>query len=165
MNRSVPPIALVALGFMCAANAWGINILVGELNSTERAQGSPHLTAASIPAENPLAIRQPPISAYADLTARPIFFKSRKPYAPPARIAPAVAAPVPPPPPVPQLTVTGVFLGEGTKRAFIVTQGGPGAWLTTGDTVAGWQLEQIDAKGIAVRHNDRVLQFSLYPPN
>jgi hypothetical protein len=67
-----------------------------------------------------------PVTDYGETLARPVFFKSRAPYAapPPPPPPPKPPATAPPAPVDPGLVLGGVVVLEGAKKAYIFNKAG-----------------------------------------
>jgi hypothetical protein len=180
---SIPPLRrfalspLTAVGMGCLA---GLNLLgMYWLASTMDPTLSPSMETASGTAHTALrkdksAPGTKPLSAYQTTLNRPLFFKARKPYTPPPSPSPppppvTVAAPAPPPAPPspipdPELTLAGVTITAGVRKAYLAQRGNAteGSWVAEGETVLGWQVSAIHEQSIALRHGSRTVELSLY---
>jgi hypothetical protein len=109
-----------------------------------------------------------PSAAYQATLSHPVFFKTRRPYAPPPPPPPPVVAVLPPPPPAPppdpQLTLAGVTIAAGVKKAYLVPKANPagGSWVMEGDEIGGWRVGTITDAAIALENAGRTLQLLLY---
>lgn len=60
------------------------------------------------------------------------------------------------------LKLRAVFLGPGTKKALVETAAGEEpVWVTTGQELAGWQVEEIDTESVVLmgRNGRRTLKL------
>ena len=120
---------------------------------------APEVTAAAparVAAEAPAGPDE--ISATAErqfdeISDRPLFFPSRRPFVPPATTE-SQAAPAEEPASV---ELIGVLLTERERAALVQPKGQPGAhWVHEQQTVAGWLVEEIAADRVRVRDGDHV---------
>lgn len=170
MNRA-SPISLIGLALLGALNLAAAITLYSAAISQDRLGSFP--AASSLAPETEIrgatAINPPPIEAYEQVIARPVFFKSRLPWIPP----PAAAAPVPARPGANTERETGPELGDPTLRAvvlattvhkaLIATEQQPeGNWLKQGETVGGWELISIDSISATLRRGDKKKRLKLY---
>jgi hypothetical protein len=101
----------------------------------------------------PREFQPPPRREFNEISARPLFFPSRRPFVPPDAPA-ATQAAVPPPIGV---ELIGVLLTEQERAALVQPQGEAEAhWLHEGQTVAGWSVEEIAADHVTLRDGDRL---------
>jgi len=110
------------------------------------------------------AVSQKPADAYAQILAKPVFFKSREPF-----------VPAPPPRPVTKtapptsvidsnLVLGGVMIESNVRKAYLFSRGNAGgAWLSEGEEFLGWQIRSIDGTSAKLEQNDRNLYLQLYP--
>ena len=112
--------------------------------------------AASAAAEAPAgpAKFQPPAERQFDeISDRPLFFPSRRPFvaAAPASTAAAIEDPAA------KIELIGVFLTGPERAALVQPEGQPAAhWVREQQTVAGWLVEEIAADRVRVRDGDHV---------
>ncbi|CCD93737.1 exported hypothetical protein [Bradyrhizobium sp. ORS 375] len=113
---------------------------------------------------------RPPVDAYAEITAHPVFYRSREPF---------VAPPPPPPRPLPApvvaslvaadpgLMVGGVMIHGGVSKAYLQSKSGPGggSWVTKNESYQGWQVKMIDPSGVRIEQAGRTIELQLYPRN
>lgn len=112
-------------------------------------------TAAPEAAAAPTTYRPPPERQFDEISDRPLFFPSRRPFVPPAGATEAEATPAAEP--AIGLELIGVLLTEHQRAALVQPQGEPAAhWVHEQQTVAGWLIEQIDADRVQLRDGDRV---------
>ncbi|HSA81419.1 MAG TPA: hypothetical protein VLE23_11405 [Geminicoccaceae bacterium] len=121
---------------------------------------APQVTAAAPPsalpeaAPEPSEFRPPPPRQFNEISARPLFFPSRRPFAAPAAggTAPALVAE-----PAAALELIGVLLTDHERAALLQPAGQPGAqWVREQQTVAGWLVEEIAPDRVRLREGDRV---------
>jgi hypothetical protein len=115
-----------------------------------------------------------PPSAYQATLNRPVFFKTRQPYVPPPPPPPPAPTPPPPPPqivevappvpPDPELTLAGVIITAGVKRAYLVPKENPGwgSWIGEGEEIQGWRVNAISDSSVALQNAGRTVQLLLY---
>jgi hypothetical protein len=121
---------------------------------------APEVTAAAPPSAMPEAapepneFRPPPQRQFNEISARPLFFPSRRPFAPPAG-AEAEAAAVAEP--AVALELIGVLLTDQERAALLQPLGEASAlWAREQQTVAGWLVEEIAPDRVRLREGDRV---------
>jgi len=174
MIRGVAPLTMIALLILAGGSALVLTLTIAEFAQ----EGGPAPPAAewtpklSAPAEGPVS--HPPLSAYPQTAARPVFFKSRRPFVAPPPAAPprappppplaAVQPPAPPPPVVdPGLAVGGVMIGGEVKKAYVFRKGErAGSWLAEGEEIMGWKVQVIDSGGARLQKDGRSVGLSLY---
>jgi hypothetical protein len=169
MSPRMAPLAAAGLAALAGVNLWLLSIIVGDATG----EAAPPVAAPawdaklSGPGRDGAAAK--PITAYRQTLAQPVFFKTREPYvAPPRPAAPPVPAAVAkPPPPVvvdPGLTVAGVIIGAGVRKAYIHGKSDPhGSWVSEGESLTGWKVQTIDADGVKLQQQDRTIDLQLYP--
>lgn len=111
-------------------------------------------TAAAETAAGPTEFQPPPERQFDEISDRPLFFPSRRPFVPPAapdsQIAPAGESTV-------GIELIGVLLTERERAALIQPEGQQAAhWVHEQQTVAGWLVEAIAADRVRVRDGDHV---------
>jgi Type II secretion system protein C len=112
-------------------------------------------TAAPEAAAAPTTYRPPPERQFDEISDRPLFFPSRRPFVPPAGATEAEATPAAEP--AIGLELIGVLLTEHQRAALVQPQGEPAAhWVHEQQTVAGWLVEEIAPDRVRVREGDRV---------
>jgi hypothetical protein len=165
MKLGMPPLALMCLLALGSANAWLLNVILSELEPIAQPVLASGERTGAIGVPITVSLRQSPLSAYGQALAHPLFFKTRSPYVPPPT---ALSKPNPPPAvavPDPILSVAGIIIDDKLKKAYLIKQNEPqGAWVTEGEVVQGWTVQTITPSGIAVKQNQRTIEFALYPP-
>ena len=117
-----------------------------------------------------IALRQPPVlsmrempppSAFAEISARPLFNAGRKP-------DPAFGRAGAGEPPVggdqgelSQYRVVGIVADQTTQRAIVERNGAPSLKLAPGDSLAGWRIVKIDAAGIVASKDARSVRIGI----
>jgi hypothetical protein len=165
MRLRVAPLTLGALLALAGLNASLLVIAV------ERPAPEPQMPIPVVRPDPPVSEIAPPkskpITAYGQTPAKPVFFKSRVPYVPPAPAPPPLPKPVaaPPPAPVdPGLVLGGVVILENARKAYIFSKADSrGSWLGEGDSILGWKVESIDAMTAKLRQAGRSIELELYP--
>jgi len=170
MNMRIAPLAGLGLAILAGVNVWLLTIVLGDLTGAEPAPAAAPALDAKLSDSGQDGAAVQPITAYRETLAHPVFFKSREPYVPP-RSAPAptpAAVAKPPPPPVivdPGLTVAGVIISEGVRKAYIRGKSDShGSWVIEGESLIGWKVESIDAGGVKLRQHNQMIELQLYPP-
>lgn len=170
MKMRIAPHAAAGLAALVAVNLWLLCIIFGDATGEEARPMAAPAWDAKLPRPGRDDAAAKPISAYQQTLAQPVFFKTREPYvAPPPRPAappmPAVVAK--PPPPVivdPGLTVAGIIIGAGVRKAYIHGKTDPhGSWVSEGESLTGWKVQAIDAGGVKLRQQDHTIELQLYP--
>jgi hypothetical protein len=120
---------------------------------------APQVTAAAPASELPEAtpepneFQPPPQRQFNEISARPLFFPSRRPFTPlPEGAAPA--APVAEPAAV--LELIGVLLSDRERAALLQPAGQGAQWVREQQTVGGWLVEEIAPDRVRLREGDRV---------
>jgi hypothetical protein len=121
-------------------------------------------TRIDIPATNSRSL--------AEIQARPLFSRSRRPYEapvspitapspetsaiPPAEAAPAIAAEA--------LVLKGVLLKPPLSKAFIVSPANAqGIWAPLGAQIEGWKIVEVTASGVRLTQQQQSAVLMLYP--
>ena len=122
---------------------------------------APDVTAAAPASALPEAVpapdefRAPPQRQFNEISARPLFFPSRRPFAAPTDDAAAQAAAGAEP--AAALELIGVLLTDRERAALLQPTGEPAPqWAREQQTVAGWLVEEIAADRVRLRDGDRV---------
>ena len=122
---------------------------------------APDVTAAAPASAMPEAMpepsefRPPPQRQFNEISARPLFSRSRRPFASPPGEATEQAAAVAEP--AAELELIGVLLTDRERAALLQSVDQPGAqWVREEQTVAGWLVEEITSDRIRLRDGDRV---------
>lgn len=143
--------SLIAIGLLGFA-AIVLAFVPSPLHAFDFLEATP---AVEIKAPPPLKLAAMPKSASFDaVTARPLFNRERKPD----------PLPPPPEPPKPEIVLGDIsqfrvegLVTSGTKQiALVRKEGAQLIRLKTGDTLEGWKIEKIDAKGISISGGDRI---------
>lgn len=170
MTIRIAPLAALVLAVLAGVNLWLLTVVFGDAAGEEPAAAVAPAWDAKPPVSGRDDAITKPISAYRQMLAQPVFFKSREPYVPPRPApppAPAVLAKPPPSPPVvvdPGLTVAGIIIGEGVRKAFILGKSEPhGSWVAEGESLTGWKVQAIDPAGVKLKQQDHTIELQLYP--
>jgi hypothetical protein len=106
------------------------------------------------------------IESYREILARPVFFKSREPFAPPPPAPPVVTVAPPPVTVDPGLAVGGVMIKSGLSKAYLFSKAGTaGAWAGEGETFQGWKVKSVNGMGVRLEQTGRSIELNLYPPD
>ena len=98
--------------------------------------------------------------AVAELTARPLFSRTRRPpppvqpppRPPPVVTAPATPPPPPPPPPLSELRLIGTIVGPSDRSAILRSQTAVDTLVVRqGEKIEGWVLEEVSIDSIVLR--------------
>jgi hypothetical protein len=126
---------------------------------------APEVTAAA-PAPSqpewspePLAFEPPSAERLDDITARPLFSPSRRPF-----VAAKGEEPVAVARSLPALQLIGVLVTEQQRAALMQPEGAAEpSWVREGASMAGWRVEAIEQNRVHLRANDRVTTVELRP--
>lgn len=104
----------------------------------------------------------PPPQRFDEISARPLFVATRRPYEPPAE------AEVEAPPPLEvaptALHLIGVVLTEQDRSALVRPDGGDRAiWVREGDRLEGWVIGEIARDRVQLQHDDLIETIALRP--
>jgi hypothetical protein len=109
----------------------------------------------------PLVLQElPPVSAYADVAARPIFNEGRRPD-PLTRPAASSAAPAADQGELSEYRLVGIVADSMTQRAIVERPGAPSLRLAPGDRLAGWRIDKIDATGVVASKDARSIRIAI----
>jgi hypothetical protein len=129
------------------------------LELTDGVAIAPEVTAAAPPrvaaeaSADPIKFDPPAERQFEEISDRPLFFPSRRPFVPPATTESQDA----PAEETASVELIGVLLTERGRAALIQPKGQPGAhWVHEQQTVAGWLVEEIAADRVRVRDGDHV---------
>lgn len=169
MSLRVAPLAAAALAALAGINVWLLTVIFAGATGEEAQPVASPAWEATLSSGREAAAPKP-IGAYRQTLAQPVFYKSREPYvAPPPRPAPppTPAVVAKPPPSVmidPGLTVAGIIISEGVRKAYVLGKSDPrGSWLSEGETLSGWKVQTIDAGGVKLEQRDHTIELQLYP--
>jgi len=165
MRWNIPPLALLCLFTLGGANAWLLSDIVSDLGPIDPLTSASQEHTGAIPTSGSPPLQQKPLSAYNQVLEHPLFSKTRSPYVPPPPSAPS-AAKQPPAITVPDpvLMVAGIMIDDRLKKAYVVKPNEPqGTWVNEGDVVQGWTVQAIHPNGVALKQNQRMIEFALYP--
>jgi hypothetical protein len=170
MNPRIAPLAAVGLAALAGINLWLLTVILAGASGEESVAVASPTWDTNWSGARKTDVTTKPITAYGQILAQPVFFKTREPYvAPPPRPAPPAHVPVvakPPPPPVvdPGFTLAGVIIGQGVRKAYIHTKSDQqGSWVSEGESLTGWKVKAIDAGGVKLQQQDRTIELELYP--
>ena len=108
-------------------------------------------TAAAESAAGPTKFQPPPERQFDEISDRPLFFPSRRPFIP---FAPQAS---PADDPAANIELIGVLLTDRQRAALVRPEGQPAArWVHEQQTIAGWLVEEIAADRMRVRDGDHV---------
>jgi hypothetical protein len=106
------------------------------------------IPAALLPefAPEPAPFDPPPRHVFAEITARPLFSESRRPFAtvgtPTGELLPAESI---------AIELIGTLLTDESRIALLQPQGQDARWLRLGETIAGWQVRTIQRNQVSLR--------------
>jgi len=98
-----------------------------------------------------------------DVTSRPLFWSSRRPFEPIAEpVAPEIAPS--PTPEVPDQILQGILITGDYRRAlFRRPNETEGVWLNEGDSIDGWKISNVFSDHTTLESNDEIVKLELYP--
>jgi hypothetical protein len=169
MNLRIAPLAALGLAALAGINLWLLTIILTGAADEEPVSAASPVWDAKWSGHGKADVAAKPISAYAQILAQPVFFKTREPYvAPPSGPAqapvPVVAKPPPPPVVDPGFTVAGIIIGQGVRKAYIHTKRDEqGSWVSEGESLTGWRVKAIGPGGVKLEQQDRTIELELYP--
>lgn len=141
-------LAIAGLGTIVAYELTGGVALAPQVTAAAPASALPQATP------EPTEFQPPPERQFNEISTRPLFFPSRRPFASSAEGA-ALAAPVTEP--AVTLELIGVLLTDQERAALLQPIGESGAqWVREQQTVAGWLVEEIAPDRVRLREGDRV---------
>jgi hypothetical protein len=165
VNLRIAPAAAAGLFVLAGLNAWLVSIVaLGSTTQPPPATTKPnpgwHKTAEAVPAVRP-------VNDYNFILAHPVFYKSREPYVPPPPPPPPPPPKAAPPPPIdPGLTLGGIVINRGIRKAYLLSKADPrGEWRQEGDNIMGWTLQSVAESHATLRQQDRTIELHLYPKN
>jgi hypothetical protein len=139
-------LAIAGLGTVVAYELTGGMALAPEVTAAAPASAMPEAAPA------PNEFRPPPQRQFNEISARPLFFPSRRPFALPAEAQAATVAE-----PAAALELIGVLLTDRQRAALLQPLGQADAlWAREQQTVAGWLVEEIAADRVRLREGDQV---------
>jgi hypothetical protein len=166
MTPRLRPLNVIGLVALACANVCLLAVVAGDvLGDHDGPVGpldwSPRLVVSTDGTPQPR-----PIADYAQTLAQPVFFKSREPFVAPPPAPPAIAKPAAAPVSSdPGLTLAGVMIGEGHRKAYLVSRADShGTWTNEGETLSGWMVQSVTAAAVRLRQRDRIVELQLYPP-
>ena len=168
MKLRIAPLAAAGLAALAAINGWLLAVALEDVAPAGQAPvAAPEWTPKLADGDGMPGAR--PIGGYEQTLARPIFFKTREPYVPPPPPpppkAPVARPPVAGPPVDPGVTVSGILIGEGVRKAYVSSRTDPrGAWVSEGDDLAGWKIKSVEPTAITLEQQERRIEVLLYPP-
>jgi hypothetical protein len=135
-------LAVAGLGTVVVLELAGSGAIAPEVTAAAPA------TAAPEPPVGPAKFRPPAERQFAEISDRPLFSPSRRPFVPPAESQAGDA---------PSIELVGVLLTERERAALVQPEGQPAArWVHERQTVAGRLVEEIAADRVRFRDSDRV---------
>jgi hypothetical protein len=140
-------LALAGLGTVIALELSGSFARAPEVTAAALA------SAAAKPTLGDMEFRPPPQPQFDEISDRPLFFPSRRPFISPV----AAESEAPRTADLPSIELVGLLLTGRGRAALIQPEGQAGAhWVHERQTVAGWLVEEIAADRVRLRGGDRV---------
>jgi hypothetical protein len=168
MAVRISPLAAAGLLALAGVNISLLILISGDIApetyaSSGPIERTPSLSAAAEGIPNPKAIE-----AYAQTLAHPVFFKTREPFvATPKPVPSPAAVPGSPPAPAfvdPGLVLGGVLINGRLGKAYLFHRTNPdGAWVTQGDSFAGWKVTTVEAGRARLEKDGHLVDLQLYP--
>jgi hypothetical protein len=166
----ISPLAMVVLLILAGLNVLAIAWLMEVWPASDAIEVAPAPWApGKIAAAETGLPAQKNRNVYPATLTRPIFFKDRRPYAAPPPPPPPPPAPVvvaPPPPPVvtdPGFKLAGIAITDERKLAFLTLPSeGAGNWVSEGEEIAGWQVQQIFPERVTLQQAGQSIELLLY---
>jgi hypothetical protein len=158
-----PPLVLLGLTLLAAANAWLLLMVAQQATSEDQVAAEEPGWTPRLPRLEDARTQETATVSYQGILARPIFSRSRAPYVPPAPSAPKAA-----PPPVaftdPGFVLGGVMVNGAIKKAYLLQKTDKsGAWVGEGDDFVGWRVQSITAEAAKLQKETHVIEVRLYP--
>jgi hypothetical protein len=159
------PLTVACLLALGAINAW---LLAVVLQGDAPAEPPRAALAAWTPGRQQVAdgLPQPrPISAYPETLARPVFYRSRSPFAlrPPVPPPTPKSAAPPPPPADPGIALGGIIINGVLRKAYLFNRASPqGMWVGEGESFMGWTVASIDEDSARLQQSGRAIEVRLY---
>ena len=146
--------SILAAGLLAASALLGWTVY-GELGAQTAAPPAPPPAPNVAERATPAApFAMPPFETYAEVTARPLFFPTRRPAPVQAASADRVD--------VQSLVLVGVILAESGNAALIARANLPGARrIVVGEEIEGWTLAQIDPDRVVLRSGNTQAELRL----
>lgn len=139
-----------------------------DLSPLRAERASPTEWAKTGPEDPPPDLR----AEMGETLARPLFHRTRRPFAPPppppveAVFVEEEAPPIMEPEPVempPELALAGVSLAKSGNRALLgLLSGAEVRWYGLGEAIEGWRVETITEAAVVLADGDRRLTLPLY---
>jgi hypothetical protein len=157
-----PPLVLLGLALLAAANAWLLLMAAQQAMfedpvAVEGAGWTPRL-----PKLGDARTQTTATASYQEILAQPIFSRSRAPYvpAPPApKLNPPAAVFIDP-----GLVLGGVMVNGAVKKAYLFQKTDKsGAWVGEGDDFVGWRVQSITSDAAKLQKETHVIDVRLYP--
>jgi hypothetical protein len=103
----------------------------------------------------------PPLSAFAEISARPLFNAGRKPDPASGRLGGGEPPAGGDQGELSQYRVVGIVADRTTQRAIVERSGAPSLKLAPGDSLAGWRIDRIDAAGIVASKDKQSVRIGI----
>ena len=110
----------------------------------------------------PVSYQPPPLRAFDEIAARPLFASDRRPYVPPARETKAEATAEVGKIEPPAAELVGIMLTEAERSAlFELTDQKRLVWIHEGQAIDGWQVEDVAPGSATIRRGDLETRLEL----
>ena len=165
MKLRLSPLALLGLLAVGCTDIWLLTVAVGMFARDDEIPSANFEWSPRLSAPGSGMPDAKPITAYHEIAARPVFFKTRAPFVPPPPPPPPAQAAIPrPPPPDPGLVLGGVTIARGIRKAYLMSRAGPGGtWVNEGESFMGWKVESVGSTSTKLQQQDRSIELELYP--
>jgi len=167
MKPRIAPLTGAAIAALGVLNVWLLTLVILEEDPRAHESYETVKSVALLPEISSVPFNPKPASAYTETLVRPVFYKSRVPFVPPAPPAPEPVKPPPAPPPMPVdpgLVLGGVAIDGVFRKAYILNKANrEGTWVTEGETFMGWTVYAVDSEGAKLRQSGKDLTLELYP--
>jgi hypothetical protein len=107
-------------------------------------------------APEPAAFEPPPSTALGEISERPLFSTTRRPFVPETRVEELQE-----PDEDVSIELVGTLLTDDGRAALLQPAGQDARWLRTGERIAGWQIETIERDRITLRLDDEAKTLQL----
>ncbi|MGA2129857.1 MAG: hypothetical protein ABSG76_27305 [Xanthobacteraceae bacterium] len=166
MTPRLRPLTAIGLAALAGANVCLLAVVAGGVLGNHDSPIGPLDWSPRLATSGDGTPQPKPIADYPQTLAHPVFFKSRAPFVAPPPAPPAIAKPAAAPvSPDPGLTLAGVMIGEGHRKAYLVSKADSrGTWVKEGETASGWIVQSVTAAAVNLRQRDFTVELQLYPP-
>jgi hypothetical protein len=165
MRLRLSPLAIMGFLALGCIDLWLVAVSIDAVTASDAAPIATFEWTGKLASSSGQTPDARPIGAYGQILARPVFFKTRKPFVPPP-VAPLVqpTPPRPPPPVNPGLVLGGVAITDGVRKAYLFTMADPqGTWVNEGESFMGWKIASVNSTSTMLQQQDSTIKLELYP--